>query len=298
MDFKSLFLFAALMEALCAKLAAFRSPLVQKVATLEPSILPRASVVIAIYSQHPCTLPPSLLHFSESTTPLTDNFNENLYIWFNLRAKNLSHHPGEVCFPGGKRDKTDIDDIAAGLREAKEEFGLTSPPFQYLTCLAPSLSRSLSVVIPIVGIIQEDSPLTSHNTSDRKRFKPKLAEDEVSCAFSVPLNLFSTQNFHSFYDIQLNRPWLEVPYSYRVHSFHIPASACHHIMTPSAFSSPPRPSSFKIWGLTAQFLVQLVHLIYPSHAIQYSMQSPCAKSTYTQIAEHYIDWCINNSTVN
>lgn len=41
-------------------------------------------------------------------------------------SSQLKHNPGEVCFPGGKADPHDRDEIDTALREALEEISL--PP--------------------------------------------------------------------------------------------------------------------------------------------------------------------------
>lgn len=49
----------------------------------------------------------------------------------------LRRSPGEVCFPGGKRDPTDADDVATALREAQEEVGLCPQQVEVVCCLVP-----------------------------------------------------------------------------------------------------------------------------------------------------------------
>lgn len=48
------------------------------------------------------------------------------------RAAHLLHHPGEVCFPGGRWEPGDADLYATALRETKEELGISSSRITYL----------------------------------------------------------------------------------------------------------------------------------------------------------------------
>lgn len=49
----------------------------------------------------------------------------------------LRRSPGEVCFPGGKCEPTDADDVATALREAQEEVGLRPHQVEVVCCLMP-----------------------------------------------------------------------------------------------------------------------------------------------------------------
>lgn len=51
----------------------------------------------------------------------------------------LRRSPGEVCFPGGKSEPTDVDDVATALREAQEEVGLHPHQVETVCCLVPYL---------------------------------------------------------------------------------------------------------------------------------------------------------------
>jgi coenzyme A diphosphatase NUDT7 len=51
----------------------------------------------------------------------------------------LRRSPGEVCFPGGKSEPTDTDDIATALREAQEEVGLHPHQVEVVCRLVPYL---------------------------------------------------------------------------------------------------------------------------------------------------------------
>jgi 8-oxo-dGTP pyrophosphatase MutT (NUDIX family) len=54
------------------------------------------------------------------------------------RASTLRSHAGQVSFPGGRCDPTDVDVVATALREAEEETGL-EPPGVVPLALLPEL---------------------------------------------------------------------------------------------------------------------------------------------------------------
>lgn len=60
--------------------------------------------------------------------------------WIGLRLDDWYLAAGEVALPGGKRDPSDVDDVATALREAEEEIGL-----------APALVEVVSVLEPFVN---------------------------------------------------------------------------------------------------------------------------------------------------
>ncbi|XP_067358896.1 peroxisomal coenzyme A diphosphatase NUDT7 isoform X2 [Channa argus] len=99
--------------------------------------------------------------------------NGELYTLMTLRSKELRTSAGEVCFPGGKRDPSDRDDVYTALREAQEEIGL--PP--------DAVHVSGLLVTPVVGFIGES-------------FCPSPNPAEVSAVFTVPLDFFTSEKDH------------------------------------------------------------------------------------------------------
>ncbi|XP_027952948.1 peroxisomal coenzyme A diphosphatase NUDT7 [Eumetopias jubatus] len=100
-----------------------------------------------------------------------------LHLLFTLRSEKLRRSPGEVCFPGGKSEPADVDDVATALREAQEEVGLHPHQVEVVCCLVPYLLDSDTLITPVVGFID-------HN------FQTRPNPDEVKSVFLVPLEYF------------------------------------------------------------------------------------------------------------
>ncbi|KAL2762106.1 peroxisomal coenzyme A diphosphatase NUDT7 isoform 3, partial [Daubentonia madagascariensis] len=79
-----------------------------------------------------------------------------LHLLLTLRSEKLRRSPGEVCFPGGKCEPADVDDIATALREAQEEVGLRPHQVEVICRLVPCLFDKYTLVTPVVGFIDHD----------------------------------------------------------------------------------------------------------------------------------------------
>jgi 8-oxo-dGTP pyrophosphatase MutT (NUDIX family) len=78
-----------------------------------------------------------------------------LHAVFTRRRENLRRHPGEISFPGGRRDPTDPDLQATALREADEEIGLSPDAVEILGALQPTPTIVTGYAIyPFVGLIE------------------------------------------------------------------------------------------------------------------------------------------------
>jgi 8-oxo-dGTP pyrophosphatase MutT (NUDIX family) len=78
-----------------------------------------------------------------------------LHAVFTRRRENLRRHPGEISFPGGRRDETDPDLQATALREAEEEIGLPPDAVRLLGALQPTPTIVTGYAIyPFVGLIE------------------------------------------------------------------------------------------------------------------------------------------------
>ncbi len=120
-----------------------------------------------------------------------------LTMLLTVRAARLRAHSGQIAFPGGARDATDLTVVDNALREAREEIGLDPAHVEILGYLDdyPTFSRFL--VTPVVGIIDG---------------MPALAADdnEVAEIFEVPFELIARPE--SFERKILSRDGLELPF--------------------------------------------------------------------------------------
>jgi len=87
--------------------------------------------------------------------PLFCDPSERLHAVFTKRRDDLKRHPGEISFPGGRRDEGDADLTVTALREAEEEIGLPRDAVQVIGALQPTPTFVTNYSIyPFVGVIE------------------------------------------------------------------------------------------------------------------------------------------------
>lgn len=143
-----------------------------------------------------------------------------------LRAAGLSTHGGEVAFPGGRRDLEDPDLVFTALREAHEEIGLPPGLVEVVGPLSPLMSKHGIKVTPYVGVIP-----------DFVEYQPN--DGEIAAVFSVPLAFFREDTREHTHRID-----------YQGRSWYVPSY---------------RYGEYKIWGLTAIMIVELMNVLFDSH---------------------------------
>ncbi len=79
----------------------------------------------------------------------------DLHAVFTRRRHDLRSHPGEISFPGGRRDEGDADLRLTALREAEEEIGLPREAVRIVGALTPTPTVATGyAVYPFVGLIE------------------------------------------------------------------------------------------------------------------------------------------------
>lgn len=118
------------------------------------------------------------------------------------RATHLSTHSGQVAFPGGKRDATDVDAADTALREAHEEIGLERGLAEVLGELPTYTTGTMFVITPVIALVRPDYRLV-------------LNPHEVTDAFEVPLEFLMNPAHHHRHAIEFSgtrREWFSMPY--------------------------------------------------------------------------------------
>lgn len=139
------------------------------------------------------------------------------------RAQHLRLHPGEIAFPGGKRELVDETPWATARREACEEVGLTDDLVYPLGELGPLVTRSGFEVHPCIAQV----PVALDLIVDAAEF------DSV---FLMSLAVFADRQRFRLEKVREQGRERQVPH-YRV-------------------------NDDNVWGVTAAILAQLANVAY------------------------------------
>ena len=145
-------------------------------------------------------------------------FKKDLEILLTKRSNNLKNHPGQIAFPGGKKDQSDSSPIETALRETQEEVGLNPKNVEIIASLPSHKTATGFVIKPYLGLINQP-------------FSEILRQGEVDEVFTVPYEyILNEKNF----SIQ-TRKWNGSQRSYYVVPY----------------------GPYYIWGATARILLNL-----------------------------------------
>ncbi|MDZ7809824.1 MAG: CoA pyrophosphatase [Arhodomonas sp.] len=161
------------------------------------------------------------LHPAAVLVPLVER-GEGLSVILTRRTAHLRAHAGQISFPGGRIEAHDISSLAAALREAEEEIGLSPALVELLGSLPEYPTGTGFRIAPWVGLVDPGAALVA---------EPR----EVAEIFEVPL--------HHVLDDRNHRP----------HAMHYRGRRHRLCAIPYG--------EYYIWGATAAILRDLYRLL-------------------------------------
>ena len=150
--------------------------------------------------------------------------NNETHVAFIRRASTLRAHSGEIAFPGGAADVSDVSPIVTALREAQEEIGLDPSRVEVLGIMPPVFTVvSNFLITPVVAYMPEGPG------------KLQLQMSEVAEIILLPLQgLANPAIYHT-------EQWMQDNVPHTVYFFDY--------------------ASYRIWGATARMLNTLLELL-------------------------------------
>lgn len=128
---------------------------------------------------------------------------DELTLLLTERATGLSTHSGQVAFPGGRTDETDLDAVNTALREAEEEIALPRQHVEVLGTLPTYVTGSAFIITPVVALVTPGFTLRPN-------------PGEVADIFEVPLSYLMNPAHHRRHETEFDgvlRQWLSMPYT-------------------------------------------------------------------------------------
>jgi 8-oxo-dGTP pyrophosphatase MutT (NUDIX family) len=129
---------------------------------------------------------------------------EDLHVLLTQRTAHLSKHPGQIAFPGGRRDDGETP-LQAALRETQEETGIDPRYVTPLGYLDGYLTVTGYLVNPVVALVEDGYTLSPH-------------DHEVADIFDVPLSFLmieANRETHSLEWQGLTRRYYAYPFGER-----------------------------------------------------------------------------------
>jgi 8-oxo-dGTP pyrophosphatase MutT (NUDIX family) len=129
---------------------------------------------------------------------------DELTLLLTERSLNLRAHSGQIAFPGGRTDESDVDAVDTALREAHEEIGLPRAHVEVLGTLPTYVTGTAFIVTPVVALVTPG-------------FVLKPNPGEVADIFEVPLGYLMNPAHHRRHEMEFDgvtRQWLSMPYTH------------------------------------------------------------------------------------
>ena len=149
---------------------------------------------------------------------------DRLMVLLTQRTDHLTDHPGQISFPGGRVESTDVDATATALREAHEELGLDADHVDVLGALPTYTTGTGFIVTPVFALIEPGFTVTADPF-------------EVAEVFEVPLDFLMNPAHHRRHAVDVagvRREFLSMPWE--------------------GLDEAGLPRRYFVWGATAAML--------------------------------------------
>lgn len=180
-------------------------------------------------------LPEGISKYSSVLIPLI-KIDDSYHIIFCKRSMELKHQPGDICFPGGKREGNETA-LETALRETYEEIGVPCENIEILGQPDFVVTAYGAVITPFVGLIKN---MTMENLV--------INTDEVAEIFTVPLEFFINTEPEAHYTKIKQEIPDDFPFEYIVGGKNYPWSVGNY---PQYFYFY---KDYVIWGFTARII--------------------------------------------
>lgn len=176
--------------------------------------------------------------------PLIEN-NGKPYVLFEVRANHLRRQPGEICFPGGRVEESELSrPQETAVREAVEELGIDKSQVVLLGPLDYLVAPHGTLIYPFVGLINKKDNIVPNQA-------------EVEEVFLAPAEHF-LKNPPSKSSVEVatryarDFPYNRVPSSYKKEWAQRWSFPVYYYEYDGRF----------IWGLTARILYNFITIYY------------------------------------
>lgn len=174
---------------------------------------------------------------------------EGISVIFERRAVHLKRQPGDICFPGGRKEAGDRSLQQTAVRETCEELGIEAGDIEILAPLDILVTHYHAHVYPFVGKINHETQLVPD-------------PNEVDQLLIIPLSFF-LETKPSRYDIKLNvEPPDDFPYHLIVNGRRYQWRQSY---VPEYFY---QYKGHTIWGMTARIMVHFIQLLTENEKIR------------------------------
>ncbi|MCA9786062.1 MAG: CoA pyrophosphatase [Candidatus Cloacimonetes bacterium] len=113
---------------------------------------------------------------------LAADHGNDLRLLYVVRSRTLTHHPGQIGFPGGRVEPADGGLVQAALRETLEEVAIPAERVRVLGLLDDQYtSASQHVVTPVLGMLDPEAQPRIVSDENESLFWMGLARLEAEC---------------------------------------------------------------------------------------------------------------------